>query len=60
MHNLLVVKRITVYGLDGLEAFRIKVGSTIKGKFDGLLGGYRCVTDDGIEFMAFYEEVVRC
>ena len=60
MDNLLVIKRITVYGLDGMPCLRIGVGRTIKGKFDGLLGGYRCVTDKGVEFMAFHTEVIKC
>lgn len=60
MKNLLVIKTITVYGLNGLKCLRIPVGTTIKGTFDGLLGGYRCKTDEGFEYMVFHYEVVLC
>lgn len=58
--NLLVIKRITVYNNEGLEGFRIEPGKTIKGTYDGFLGGFRCKTDDGIEYAAFHYEVLVC
>lgn len=58
--NLFIVKPIKTYGEDGLVAMRFKVGTTIKGSWDGLIGGYRCKTDDGVPFMVFYDEVVVC
>lgn len=60
MKNLLVIKPIVVYNEKGLKCLRIPVGKTIQGKFDGLLGGYRCKTDEGFEYMAFHFEVVEC
>lgn len=57
LKSLFVIKTITVYGDKGLKNRRFSVGSTIKGKFDGLIGGYRCMSDDGLEFMVFHHEV---
>jgi len=60
MRNLLVIETITVYNDKGLKCLRIPVGTTIKGEYDGLLRGYRCVSDDGLVYMVFHHEVVPC
>ena len=60
LKTLLVIKHIQVYNDDGLKSFSVRVGSTIKGTYDGFLGGYRCLTEAGQVYMAFHYEVVVC